>query len=134
MKLLCDEDIGTSVPKALALVGYPAHSMYDVGWRSRSDIDWLPDAAAAGYLVFSNNKRMLLVQGEKDAIEENNLGIVFLTNGEERLADVLRLLLNKWKWLEEIDRQPKPFVYFLSPKGRVTTSHRLKNGVRLSLR
>ena len=108
--------------------------MYDIGWRTRPDVAWLPDAAAEGYLVFSNNKRMLLAPEEKAAIEANNLGIVFLTNGEERVADVLRLLLNKWKWLEEIDRQPKPFVYFLSPKGRVTTSYRLKSGVRLSLR
>ena len=133
MRLLCDEDVGTAVPGALSSVGCDATSMQSLGWRGRPDAEWLPDAAAEGYLVFSRNKRMLLIPDERDAIVENGLGIVFLTSGRETPRNMLLLLLKRWDWLEEIDRLPKPFVYFLSPSNRATTSHRLPNGVVLSL-
>ncbi len=133
MRLLCDEDIGTRVPTALTLVGCAADSMHQVGWRGRDDVDWIPDAAAEGYLVFSTNKRMLLNTHEREAIVTSGLGIVYLTHGEERLRNVLLLLLRKWAWLERIAEGPKPFAYFLYPTGRVTSRHRLRNGIALSL-
>lgn len=76
---------------------------------------------------------MLLVPAEREAIANSQLGIVFLTNGEEILRSVLLLLLKRWDWLERIDRETKPFVYFLSPRNRATRSHRLRNGVTLTL-
>jgi hypothetical protein len=63
---------------------------------------------------------MLRVPHERKAIEDAKVGIVFLTKGEERLADVLWLLLVKWNWLE-VDR---PFARFLSPTGHVSDSWR----------
>lgn len=133
MRLLCDEDIGTRIPCALGLVGCDATALHSKDLRGRPDADWIPDAAAEGYLVFSSNKRMLLVPAEREAIVNSKLGIVFLTNGEEILRSVLMLLLQRWDWLERIDREPKPFVYFLSPRNRASRRHRLRNGVMLAL-
>ena len=76
---------------------------------------------------------MLLIPEERDAIVANRLGIVFLTSGRESPRNMLLLLLKRWDWLEEIDSLPKPFAYFLSPSNRATESHRLPNGVVLSL-
>ncbi len=68
---------------------------------------------------------MLRVASEREVIEKEKVGIVFLTKGEERLPDVLWLLLVKWRWLEEIDRTlDRPFARFLSPTGRITDSWR----------
>ena len=125
MKLLCDEDVGTRVPNALKLVGYNAKSLVGEGLQGEPDTSWLRLAGSRGWLVFSCNKRMLLVEHERQAVMQNQVGIVFLTNGEENVAKVLWLLLVKWKWLEEIDQSlPKPFARFVSPSGRVTTSYR----------
>lgn len=133
MRLLCDEDVGTRVPRALRLVERDATALHTKGWRGRPDAEWIPDAAAEGFLVFSINKEMLLIPRERQAIEDNKAGIVFLTSGQERLRDMLLLLLKRWDWLERIDREPKPFVYFLSPGNRATRRHRLRNGVTLTL-
>ena len=38
MILLCDEDIGTKVPRALAIMGYEAHSLVEMGWVSKPDV------------------------------------------------------------------------------------------------
>ena len=80
-------------------------------------------------LVLSCNKKMLLVPTERQAIVNDNVGIVFLTTGEERPARVLLTLLRRWDTLEEIDSAtPRPFAKFLSPNGRISDSYR---GVRL---
>ena len=68
---------------------------------------------------------MLEVPEEREVIIQEKVEMVFLTNGEERLPTVLWLLLVKWRWLERIDSTaPRPFAYFLSPTGRVSTSYK----------
>jgi len=123
--LLCDEDIGTGVPKALTLVGRDARSLVELGWGGKPDVYWLAEAGRLGWLVFSSNKKMLRVPSERAVIQKERVGIVFLTNGEEHLATQLWLLLVKWPWLEDIDcLLPRPFAKFLSPNGRVSDSYR----------
>ena len=76
-------------------------------------------------LVLSCNKKMLLVPTERQAIFSNNVGIVFLTTGEERPARVLLTLLRRWDALEEIDSATtRPFAKFLSPNGRISDRYR----------
>ena len=65
---------------------------------------------------------MLLVPQERETIVREKVGIVFLTTGEEVPADVLRLLLGKWRDLEILDStEPRPFARFLSPPWAVNS-------------
>ena len=129
MILLCDEDIGTRVARALTLVGHDARSVAGMGWGGREDVWWLEQAGRLNWLVFSANKKMLRVPVEREVIERYKVGIVFLNNGEEYSADVLWLLLVKWPKLEEFhDTLPRPFARFLSRTGAWSESYR---GLRL---
>ena len=96
MILLCDEDVGTGVPRALTLVGYDARSLYVQGWSGFPDVTWLEYAGRLDCLILSCNKKMLLVPEERDAIIRSKVGILFLTSGQELVARVLWLLLVKW--------------------------------------
>jgi hypothetical protein len=119
--LLFDEDIGTKIPKALKLVGIKnVKSMADSGFGlGKPDVEWLKSAAQNDWLIFSCNKHMLDVPEERDTIIAEKVGIVFLTSGQEYLREVLRLLLNKWGWLEFLDQKiSRPFAYYLYPYGR----------------
>ena len=108
------------MPKALRLVRYRTMSLVQKGWRSWEDTEWLKIAGEKGWLVFSANKKMLKVPEERETIINKNVGIVFLNNGEERIDQVLRMLLNKWSWFQEIyEDEPRPFAYFISLRGRV---------------
>ena len=119
MILVCDEDVGTRVPQALKLVGSNVLSFRDAGLLGAPDVQWLTQAGQQGWLVFSCNKRMLDVPIERDTIIRERVGIVFLTSGQERLPNTLRLILSKWDWLDLIDRtDPRPFAHFLYPSGR----------------
>lgn len=125
MRLLCDEDVGTGVPRALYSVGYDARALIDLGWRGFPDIRWLTLAAQNDWLVLSCNKKMLLVPEERDTINRERLGIVYLTHGEEHPPQVLGLLLKKWGDLELLDNtQQRPFAWFLSPRGGLTQTYR----------
>ncbi len=125
MILLCDDDVGTGVPNALWSVGYRAYSLKSLGWRGRPDTWWLARAGDNGWLVFSCNKKMLLVPHERQTIIEYKVGIVFLTNGEETPALMLKVLLNRWEKLEFLhSTTPRPFARFLSPRGVLTEKYR----------
>ena len=125
MILLCDEDIGTGVPKALTLVGYKAKSLYGLHLAGRPDEDWLAIAGQKGWLVFSENKKILKVPIERDAVIREKVGIIFLTNGSEYNHKVLKLLLTKWDTLELLWLTlERPFVRFLSPNGRLADKYR----------
>ena len=121
MILLCDEDVGTGVPRALQFVNLPAHALYDCGLSGIPDVDWLTIAGRGGMLVFSRNKRMLKVPDERATIISENVGIVFLTAGQDSPARMLRLLLNRWENLDFLDRnEPRPFARFINPNGHLT--------------
>ena len=125
MILLCDEDIGRGVPHALSDVGYDTVSIAQRGWAGRADVDWLTTAGEHGWLVFSANKKMLQVPQERATIIGQKVGAVFLTNGEERIAKVLQLLLAKRDDLDLLDRtEPRPFVRFLNMRGQLLQSYR----------
>ena len=125
MILLCDEDVGTGVPKALSAVGYDARSLVGMGWGGRDDEFWLAKAGQQGWLVFSCNKRMLNVTAEKHTIIRERVGIVFLTNGQEHPPTVLLRLLKKWSDLEALwNTTPRPFARFLSANNRICDKFR----------
>lgn len=125
MVLLFDEDCGTGIPKALALVGYATHYFFELRWSGKKDTEWLPWVGQNEWLLFSYNKKQLKVPTEWNAIIENKVGVVYLTSGEEFAAKVLLLLLKKWETLELLwNTMERPFVRFLHPNGVITDKYR----------
>ena len=125
MILLCDEDVGTGVPRALTAIGYDARSIVGMSWGGRPDEFWLTRAGRQEWLVLSCNKRMLKVAAERDTIIRENVGIVFLTSGEEHPPTVLLRLLKKWADLKMLwDTTPRPFARFLFANNQFSDSFR----------
>ena len=125
MILLCDEDIGTGIPKALTLVGCKTKSLYELHLAGRPDEEWLAKAGQKGWLVFSENKKILKVPSERETVIRGKVGIIFLTNGSEYNRTVLKLLLTKWDTLELLwSTVERPFARFLSPNGRLSDKYR----------
>ena len=86
---------------------------------------WLKKAGQNGWLVLSCNKRMLKVNAERDTIVRENVGIVFLTSGQEQPRKVLLRLLRKWPDLEILwNTTERPFARFLLANNRLTDEFR----------
>ena len=125
MILLCDEDVGTGIPKALNLVGCETRYLRNLGLAGKPDVEWLATAGQNEWLVFSYNKKILKVPNERETVIRERVGIVFLTNGQEYNRNVLRLLLSKWDTFELLwSTVARPFVRFLSPNGRLSDKYR----------
>jgi len=124
VKIFFDEDNGTGIPKALLLLRIPGTDVLYPGQSGRlrkgtSDPDWLRYVGAHRFLAFSQNRAILQNDAELQTLVAEKVGAVFLTTGQERSYRVMRLLLNGWEWLEEIDAtQPRPFAYELTITGR----------------
>ena len=51
---------------------------------------------------------------ERAALVTAGAGVVFTTTGDRPAYDTLKLLLNRWDWLREIDRhEARPFAFVL---------------------
>ena len=50
MILLCDEDVGTGIPHALADAGLQARALVKIGLAGMDDTDWLPVAGRNRWL------------------------------------------------------------------------------------
>ena len=125
MILLCDEMMGRAIPDSLRAIGYPVTSMHRTRMLGRKDPDWLTVAGRRGWLVLSKNKRMLLVEEERQTIIDKTVGIIFLTQDLQDLPRLLKLLLTKWSWICAQDQRPRPFATFLSTTGRLSDTFRL---------
>ena len=121
MILLCDENLGRFIPEELNWKGYDARSSRSLGWLRKPDVDWLPEAGLiADSLVLSCDRMMIKRRDERQAIISNNVGVVFLTSGEEPVEDVVRLLSANWSLLEQVHlNTSRPFARFLTPDGQL---------------
>ncbi len=121
MILLFDENLGREIPEELNWRGFDARSSRSMGWLGKSDVDWLPEAGRiANSLVVSCDRTMIRKRDERQAIVDNNIGIVFLTSGEETVDNVVKLLSSNWSLLEHIHlNAPRPFARFLTPDGQL---------------
>jgi ribosomal protein L34 len=120
LKLYCDEDIGTRVPKALKLVGLRAESAVSRGMISEPDVQWLQRVGQKRWLGISCNKNVLQVPEERDAIITYKVGIIFFTSGNLTPKEKLLIILRKWDWMEQIDEnETRPFAYHVNAKCQI---------------
>lgn len=124
MIVLCDEMMGKGVPESLRNVGYPVTNMKRTRMLTLADVNWLRIAGRKGWLVISKNKKMLLVDPERETIINEKVGVIFLTQDMQDLPKLLKLLLVKWSWITSLETKPRPFALFLSSNGRVSDHYR----------
>ena len=63
---------------------------------------------------------MLDDSDEKQAIIDNDLGVVFLTSGQQPVDDLIRLVTDSWGQLERLHyNTPRPFLRFLTMTGNL---------------
>ena len=92
-----------------------------MGWLGRQDVDWLPSVGQMeDALVLSRDRTMLDDNDELGAIVSNNVGIVFLTSGQQSTEGMIQVVMHSWDRLEELhENTARPFVRFLTTTGTI---------------
>ncbi len=123
MKIFFDEDAGTKVAQALAVLDIATVEYISNRRRIKKgtrDEDWLPIVGRGGFLLLSCNIGILEAEAQRDLLIRENVGVVFLPGQATRLQ-LLRLVLSKWEWLESIhENAPRPFAYKMTISGRIS--------------
>lgn len=125
MILFFDEDVGSRLPRAVALIRLPGATVEYPGRPygplplGAKDSEWLPRAGEGRWLVFSCNYHMLEVEAEFALIIQHKVGIVFAKSGSYQTWELMRMLIERWDWLRQLDDgEPRPFAYFAGLKGK----------------
>jgi hypothetical protein len=125
VRIFFDEDTGAGVPRALRALRLPG---VIVEW-ARPDADapvkkgtrdevWIPWVASNNYLIFSCNRAIWETDAERDCLLANNGIAVFLTTGQERKLEMMRLVLNEWEWFVSVwDTPLRPVVWQITIRG-----------------
>ena len=125
MKVFLDEDNGTGIPKALRLVRAPAAQIVFPGndpgsviRKGASDLEWLSWVGTNEFLAISQNTRLMDNPLERQHLVDVSAGVIFIGSGRQPSWKVLRLLLKRWEWLQQIDtHEPRPFALRLDFAG-----------------
>lgn len=131
MKIFFDEDTGGGVPKALRALGvrnltveWPRPDSSAPIKKGTYDEVWIRWAAQQGFLIFSCNIEIWKAEAQRNVLLNSRGPTVFLTTGQEKKFEVLRLVLNQWGWLEEVwSSRLRPIVYRLTIRGAKVRLH-----------
>lgn len=124
MKTFFDQTMGRRLPQAFELMG-----LCEVQYLRRMferpkisaglpDVDWLPIVAEQGWLIITNDVQLLVNRDEREAIIENQAGLVILRPGTSPVHEELMFLLRRFDWLVEIDALPRPFAFVTTLRGK----------------
>lgn len=83
--------------------------------RGAKDTIWVPQVASLGWLIVSRDFRISENPAERRAVREAGARMVALSGEDARQTwGQLELLIKYWRRIEELQREPGPFIYLAS--------------------
>jgi hypothetical protein len=78
----------------------------------KDDVDWIPKAAALGWLIISRDHNIRENPAERQAVRESGARMVALSGADAVNKWLqLELLMRRWRQIEALIEQPGPFIY-----------------------
>jgi len=109
--------IGRVMAAARGDCTFPGDRRASVGVGT-DDVDWIPEVAARGWIVVGRDKKIRKRPAEKAALVNFPLRKLVLTAaGQLSVWEQLRVLVAQWDKIEELSRQPPPWMYAVTKKG-----------------
>jgi PIN like domain len=133
VRIYCDADVlglARLVCRERADCTYPG----DVGGRIKKrmrppcpitspdtkDRDWIPQAAARGWLIITRDRAIQTKLAEINAVREHGAKMVNLASPDaDRTWTQLEVFMTRWREIEALIDQPGPFIYIASRTGKL---------------
>ena len=122
--LFFDRDIGISLPRALGVLKLPTrveHHQDHFPIDARDD-DWMPRVGSMGWTLIGHDSRHHWEESELLAIRQHEIGCFYLWGAEALRWEKMRCFLRAYEnILEAAANTPRPFIYRVTEKGRLTS-------------
>lgn len=121
MTFFFDRNVGTRVPRALALLGLPVEFHQDHFEQAAPDDQWLGSVGTKGWIVVGHDHKLHRRTNELQAIAQHNVGCFYLAGANATRWDKVRLIAKAYDKIVSIaSSEPRPFVYRVLRDGRIT--------------
>lgn len=130
MIFFCDRDLGNRIfTSRLTGAGVNIERHIDHFEPDALDPDWIPSVASNGWVILTNDQRMLRKQVEREAIRSSGARVIILVGGHSSAANAAQNFLNTRQKVEEfLNGRPGPFVAKLYRPNPVSLVARGKPG------
>ena len=122
--LFFDRDVGVTLPKVLDLLRLPTHLEYHQKHfpiNARDD-DWMPTIGALGWTLIGHDSSHHWEESEVSAIKQHQIGCFYLWGAEAPRWEKARCFLRAYEnILDAVKRTPRPFIYRVTEKGRLSS-------------
>ena len=122
--LFFDRDVGITLPKALDILRLPTPVEYHQKHFpiDERDDDWMPRVGSWGWTLIGHDSRHHEVEAELQAIKQYAIGCFYLWGAKAlRWEKMLCFLRAYERILEAAKSTPRPFIYRVTKKGRLTS-------------
>ena len=122
--LFFDRDVGTALPKALDVLRLPTRVEYHQSQFpiEAQDDTWIPVVGAQGWTLIGHDSRHHQEEAELQAIKQYEIGCFYLWGAEALRWEKMRCFLRAYERILEAARgTPRPFIYRVTEKGRLTS-------------
>ena len=121
--LFFDRDVGITLPTALNVLRLPTRVEYHQKHFSidARDDDWMPRVGSLGWTLIGHDSRHHQEQTELSANKQYSMGCFYLWGAEALRWEKMRCFLRAYESILKIaDSTPRPFIYTVTEKGRLT--------------
>ena len=122
--LFFDRDVGISLPRALGVLKLPTrveHHQDHFPIAARDD-DWMPRVGSMGWFLIGHDSRHHREESELLAIRQYDIGCFYLWGGSALRWEKMRCFLRAYEdILKAAADTPRPFIYRVTEKGRLTS-------------
>lgn len=107
-----DRDLGRRIfPGALRQAGLRVEPHDDHFRPDAADVDWLPEVARRGWVVLSNDQKILRRPLEREAVRSAGATLLVLIGGDATAPELARNFLNTLSKVEAfLDRHSPPLI------------------------
>lgn len=120
MILFFDKNIGTSIPKGLAMMKPPFQVEYHQKYFAMNleDDKWLPIVGTKQWTVIGHDKSFIDNQSELDAIKKYKIGCFCLWGANITKWEKLRIFFKSYDHIAAAEASTnRPFVYLIKKNG-----------------
>ena len=125
LTLYFDRNVGSRFPEAIRAAKPPFSVEYHHDSRNRfqftqttPDDEWISKVAAAGWIIFSHDRKFHTLLPEIAAIKQYSAGCFYLPGANSRTWDKMYIMSSYEGIKNRIEDTQKPFIFELKYNGR----------------